>query len=169
MILLNLKPGHVLKKAQLACRGFKRSMESSPTFQRRAVIATRGVNLDWSSIWSVAPKCMSIHYDIPSRLVLKLVFTAKLSFEQHRANASFRKLCVSDVTPQRIEVLWHEGATVSGLSNEMLWLTAQQGEKITFGKIFDAVAAKVPAGRKVGGLLLFLFKDRASFGRPNFC
>ena len=155
MILLRLKPAHFLTKAQLTCRGFKRSMDSSPAFRRCMTVATRGIDPDWDFTWSIAPKCMSFHYNVTGRVVFKLDFT-NLSFERYRAIESFRKLCVSDALPQKFQVLWLDDSTSPG---QMIRIHTEECENIAFGQIFDAVAARIPAGRTVGDSALFLSAD----------
>jgi hypothetical protein len=169
MILLNVKSGDLFMNVQRTCRGLKNSIETSETLCRRPIFAMRrtiGFQRRFLR-WDVVPKCMSFQYETPGRLAFKLGFT-ELSFERHRCNESFRRLCVSELMPQRIEVLWREEVTsAGGQGNEMIWMKSVEGGKpINFGQIFDAVAERVSVGKKVGGLSLFLSQDDQLYGGP---
>lgn len=165
MILLYLPPGHLMKKAQLTCREFKRSMEGSPSIRNSMAFA---MLLDKRHLtWNIAPKCMYLHYQLPDRLSFKLVFE-EISFERHRSMETFRKLCVCDETPQRVEVLWRDlAAAPDSAPPPLLWMSANEGMPITFGQVLDAVAALIPAGCKVQELSLCLSKgDGIHVGPP---
>jgi len=167
MILLALPTGYLYARAQLACRGFKNAMEASPEFQRRMAVAMRGVDPNPSFAWSVAPKCMDFHYAVKGRAVFKFTFT-ELSCERHLFMERFRRLAISDTTPQRLEVLWYECEDFyehrefeEALWTRMIWIssmsaTGSRDGWVTFGSVFDEVARRVPVGRSVGGMLLFL-------------
>jgi hypothetical protein len=190
MILLYLPPGYLYAKAQLACRGFKNAMQASPTFQRLLAGATRGVYSTPSFAWGIPLKCFDSHYAVGERLVLRLTFT-DLSFERHLFCERFRRFPVSDTAPLRLEVLWYEGEEMENLlarcescgsvgyqcgclikisPNRMVYMssktTAGQHERITFGRIFDAVARRVPVGVQVGGMVVVLTQDRHTFCGP---
>jgi hypothetical protein len=169
MILLDVKSGDLFANVRRTCRGLKNSIETSETLSQRPVFATRrAAGFERRFLrWDVVPKCMDFQYETPGRRAFKLVFT-ELSFEKHRSNESFRKLCVSEMMPQRIEVVWHEGESAAGgQGNEMIWMKSSDGGKpITFGQIFDAVAESVPVSWKVGGLSLFLSQDDQLYGGP---
>jgi hypothetical protein len=151
MILVKLKPAHVFTKAQLTCRGLMACMETSPVFQRSMRFATLGYCLNCDFAWRVKPKCMRVHYQAYiGRLVFALDFT-ELSLERHRAIESFRRIAISNVIPQTVDVVWREGGSL-----HMVRLFTRQGEKVTFGRIFDAVAARIPARFRVARLSLHL-------------
>jgi hypothetical protein len=169
MILLNVKSGDLFMNVRRTCRGLKNSIEISETLCQRPIFAMRRtIGFERRFLrWDVVPKCMNFQYETPGRLAFKLVFT-QLSFKRHKCNESFRKLCVSELMPQRIEVLWHEEATsAGGQGNEMIWMkSAEGGKPISFGQIFDAVAERVSVGKKVGALSLFLSQDDQVYGGP---
>jgi hypothetical protein len=183
MILLYLRPNLLYSKVQLSCRGFKTSMESSPTFQRRLAIATtRGAPPNWPLLWSVQPRCMRFLYALTGRVAFKLTFK-HLSFEKHLFKERFRQLAVSDTLPQRIEVLWYEKgqklvpdiephATGFWLNlDQMIWMSSEvaagRHERITFGRIFDEVARRVPTRGRVGGMVVIFTEDRHTFCGPE--
>jgi hypothetical protein len=168
-ILLNVKSGDLFMNVRRTCRGLKNSTAISEILNQRPIFAMRrtiGFQRRFLR-WDVVPQCMSFQYETPGRLAFKLVFT-ELSFERHRSNESLHKLCVSELMPQRVEVLWHEEATsAGGPGNEMIWMkSAEGGKPISFGQIFDAVAERVSVGKKVGGLSLFLSQDDQLYGGP---
>jgi hypothetical protein len=190
MILLYLPPGYLYAKAQLTCRGFKNAMQASPTFQRLLAGATRGVYSTPSFAWGMPLKCLDSHYAVGERLVLRLTFT-DLSFERHLFCERFCRFSISDTTPLRIVVLWYEGEEMENLlaqcescgsvgyecgclikisPNRMVYMssktTAEQHERISFGRILDAVARRVPLGVKVGGMVVILTQDRHTFCGP---
>jgi hypothetical protein len=178
MILLLLPIGYLYTTAQLTCHGFKTAMEASPTFQRSIAAATRGIrpSSNQSFAWGVRPKCMRFHYATAGRVVFQLTFT-DLSFTRHLFKEHFRQMAVSDTLPLRIEVLWYEGDGVDNRLcecgrrahlNQMVYMSsmsavARRHKRITFGKVFDAVARRVPVGRRVGGMALVLTGDRHTF------
>jgi hypothetical protein len=168
-ILLNVKSGDLFMNVRRTCRGLKNSIDTSETLCQRPIFAMRRtVGFERRFLrWDVVPKCMVFQYETPGRLAFELVFTG-LSFEKHRYNESFRKLCVSELMPQRIEVLWHEEvSSADGQGNEMIWMkSAEGGKPINFGQIFDAVAERVSVGKKVGALSLFLSQDDQLYGGP---
>lgn len=182
-ILSNLNSGHLITRAQLACRGFKRVIDTSPTLQERLSSAIHMTNhkpfdLSYRSVhlahlqyellfdglaktftWNLAPKSMTLDYQITERIVFKFDFTPpNLSFSHHLTNQSFRRLRVLEKMRQKIDVSFHGGANPSGLSSQMLWLEAKEGKGITFGEIFDKVEGESREGVRIGGLTLVVYR-----------
>ncbi|KAM0705889.1 hypothetical protein Q7P35_007249 [Cladosporium inversicolor] len=174
MILLVLTPEHLFFKALFTCRGFKAAMEASPACQRSMKAVARGAHFTRS---------------FAGRLIFRLTFT-DLSFQRHLFREGFRRLAVSDTLPQRIEVIWFEGDSVDdghGCAcyrngwygcicerkadpSRMIWMSSMSAtgrhERITFGRIFDAVARRVPVGKRVGGIVVILAEDRHTHCGP---
>ncbi|GAB7328415.1 hypothetical protein MBLNU13_g00386t1 [Cladosporium sp. NU13] len=171
MILLRLGPAHVLTSVQLTCRGFKPSVENSPEFQCSIATATRDGFPHQLFAWNIAPRCMHYHYTVSGRLVFSLTFST-LPFDQYLFMKGFRRLPVSDMLPQRIEVLWYYGKWSEGswhtLGGSMVWLGSRGGNRLTFGQIFDAVARNVPDGRQLGVISLFVTAGREIHRGPSF-
>ena len=171
MILLQLGLAYILTTVQLTCRGFKTSIENSPEFQRRIATATRDGFPDRLFEWNIAPRCMHYHYAVSGRLVFKLIFST-VPFDRYLFMEGFRRLPVSEMLPQRIEVLWYDGKWSGGLwhtlGSGMVWLGSRGENGLTFGEIFDAVARNVPGGRQVGIISLFVTAGREIYRGPSF-
>lgn len=182
-ILSNLNGGLLITRAQLVCSGFKRVIDTSPTLQKALSSAIHMTNhkpfdLNYRSIhlahlqyellfdglaktftWNLAPKSMTLDYQITERMVFKFDFTPpNLPFSYHISNKSFRQLKVLEKMPQKIDVLFYGGANPSGLSSQMLWLEAREGQGITFGEILDKVKDESREGVKIGGLTLVVYR-----------
>ena len=149
-ILLNLRPGFLLQNVQKVCRGFKESIDVSPTFRKRAAFAIH-VSDDYSDsifykddtfTFDLIPKSLSMYHR--RRLMLtefRFLFSQdNRTFESYRTMERFRRLCVFDRTPQQFYAHWGTG--------QKDWEVKEGGNAITFGEIFDR-AARFAGGKEV--------------------
>lgn len=141
-ILLELRPGFLLQNAQKVCRGFKESIDGSPTFRKRTVFAFH-VSDDPSPddqyavklSYGLVPKYLR-EYPCPFLYKFRFIFSEDTRiFENYKAMERFRTLRVFDRVPQVLEVYWHRCSPYSSVD----W-TIEDKDAITFGEIFDMVA-----------------------------
>lgn len=148
-ILLELKPGFILTTAQIVCRGFKQSMDSSPSFSKRRSFAIQiDFDVDEAALIRGVP---SYQVNLRPRWICQLEdnehnrqFNFLLeythpSFEKLAAMEGLRRLRVFDEAPPVIRVQWKPNR--SGLK-DIIMRTNEGGSDYTFGQIFDAVAEK---------------------------
>jgi hypothetical protein len=154
-ILLNLETGFIILKIQRVCRGFKQSMDLSPSFQERPPPFAFKIDfdVDQSAVHNGAPSfhvnlrpsCMYRRVDSPWQCSLGFVFGgARPSFRSLVAMEGFRNLRVFDEVPDVLEVTAYSRARVpSYLGCPAEWDDENdRWKEFTFGQIFDAAAAE---------------------------
>jgi hypothetical protein len=153
MILLNLEPGFILKRAQLACRGFKQSMDSSPSFSKRRSFAFQNdSDGDEAALISGVPSyrvnlrpgwICQIEENEEHNQFNFLFGDNHPSFEKLAAMEGLRRLRVFDEAPPRIMVQWKPRC---GGPRYISMETNEGGSDYTFGQVFDAVAKETYGG-----------------------
>ena len=168
-ILLNLETAFILHTAQRVCRGFKQSIALSPALRKRRELA---IQIDFDINDSAVPKlrgrakcnstsfyvnlrpsCFSLLSDSPQRSSVNLRFgeSTKPSFRSVAALQGLRSVRVFDKAPPSMHVITHlTRTTASSCLNRLvgkLFLTGRECEDVTFGQLFDAVAARNNADR----------------------
>jgi hypothetical protein len=147
-IFLDLRPGFLLQNAQKICRGFKETIDGSPTFRKRAAFAIHvqhdpndGHDVTFS--YGLMPRYLQENRRGPRPPELQFFFAEqKRLFEDYRAMERFRRLRVFDMVPQRFWVNRHHSP-----DSTEFWEVEASGDAVTFGEIFDVVAGLV-SGKK---------------------
>jgi hypothetical protein len=150
-ILQDLTPAFLLQKVQKVCRGFKDSIDSSPTFRKRSSFAIYVDNVDGVPL-ALFPNL------IPRSLVMSpssvashfhFVFSGgsdTTTFDSHRTMRRLRGMHMFDMVPQWIFAYWRRS---DRRASSKTWTVEDRGTAVTFGELFDAVAEEPPANGKV--------------------
>lgn len=164
-ILLNLETGFILHTAQKVCRGFKQSIDLSPTFLKRRQYAFKiDIDIDEKTVprrsrnnptyyqVNLRPSCLVRHTDNGRRSSAAFRFGGGThpSFKSIAATEGLRNLRVFDKVPPFVSVVTHvsessprgHGKIVGKLS----WVD-EECEDLTFGRLLDAVARRNNADR----------------------
>jgi hypothetical protein len=151
-ILQELSPAFLLQKVQKVCRGFKDSIDSSPTFRLRSSFA---IYVDKVDGFPPLTFCVNL---IPKSLVMSpssaashfhFVFSGDsdtTTFESHRRMTRLRGMHMFDPVPQWIFAYWRRS---DGRAISKAWMVEDRGNAVTFGELFDAVAEEPLANGKV--------------------
>jgi hypothetical protein len=143
-ILQNLRPGFPLQNVQMVCRGFKESIDESPTFRKRAACAIH-VSDDPSPddqyavkfSYGLVPKYLGEYPPGDANPhVFRFVFSEDTrTFENYKAMERFRTLRVFDRVPQVSGVYWRCCSPYKSVDQ-----TVEDEDATTFGDTFDMVA-----------------------------
>jgi hypothetical protein len=144
-ILQNLRPGFLLQRVQKVCRGFKDSLEGSPTFRQRSSFAVRVDNgVPFALLPNLIPKSLVMS---PRSANSHFYFlfsgdSGPTTLESHRSMRRLTGMHMFDSVPQWIFAYWKlSDRRVSSKA----WMVEDGGSAVTFGELFDAVAAQHPA------------------------
>jgi hypothetical protein len=169
-ILLGLKTGFILSKAQSACSGFKQSIDASPSFRKRRTFAFRiESDIDENGLLRSLP---SFHVNLKLRSIHELRASPGSpranfllergldypAFRELAAMEGLRRLRLFDKAVPRVFIRWR---TCQVEDRIILRLKRRHGSGFTFGHVFDAVTEGA-GGKKVLDLEILWFRVSGS-------
>lgn len=150
-ILLNLETSFLIKKAMLVCRGFKQSLDGSPTFRKRSCFVFRiNNNFDEAKAAggiprfyvNLRPKWMPRLCETPMQKALHFSFEGSFPWFKFLATMEgLKRLRVFEDMPAIVMVNWNTNGRREVIGR--IWLR-KNVSGLTFGHVFDSMARSIP-------------------------